>query len=156
MQPASEDIVKNIIAAIDEVILPAIDDKQAASALRAARTLLDHLQKRIPAEAGILLQDNADAAQTFESLTEAFASEPACAALRHAPAQSAAAETIAALRDVNLRLQQAANDALLALPNPAAQSAAEGEIRKALRAYLTRRLARERELFFPTFLAPPF
>ncbi len=138
MRPSSRDIIESIIAAIDDTILPAVDDKQAASSLRAARTLLDHLAHRIEGDATMVADDNADAQTTLERL---------------GLAPSLEAATPQALNDA---LQATIDTSLRALPPAGREPPEQAAVRRELRAYLARRHARERDMIIPAFLGVPF
>ena len=59
--------------------------------------------------------------------------------------------------DARNRIYQVAVEALLrGLYEPARRDDVAAACRKLLRGYLDRRRARERELYFPAFLGPPF
>ena len=138
MRPSSRDIIESIIAAIDDTILPAVEDKQAASSLRAARTLLDHLAHRIEGETAMVADDNADALATLARLG------------LDAPAGRTAPQAL------NVALQEAVDSSLRDLPPAGREPPAQAEIRRELRAYLVRRHARERDMIIPSFLGAPF
>ena len=133
MRPSSRALIESIIAAIDDTILPAVEDKQAASSLRAARTLLTHLAVRVELESAMLAADNADAAATLELPDEG----------------GTAAER-------NLEFQRTIDDMLRGMPIAGRESAEQAALRAKLRGYLSRRHARERDMIFPAFLGTPF
>lgn len=137
MRPTSREIIESIVAAIDEVILPAVEEKQAASSLRAARTLLDHLAARVEIDADVLAADNVDAAAVL-----GVAPEPA--------------EGMVALQASNLAYQEAIDRILRALPPPGQEDAEGAATRRRLRKYLGRRHSRERPMIVPAFLGTPF
>ena len=154
MRPTSREIIEGIVAAIDTTILPAVEEKQAASSLRAARTLLVHLAARVDVEGDILIADNADAEETIgEILARDAATFPR---LAHALAARSDDRCLATLQVRNEALQEAVDQTLRALPRAGSEAPPEADARKALRAYLARRHARERDLVFPAFLGTPF
>jgi hypothetical protein len=158
MKPSTREIIENIIKSLDEVVLPVVEDKQAASSLRSARTLLDHLARRVEGDAEMLLADNADARQVLAAIVAQFADQPASAPLVKflAADTEALPGTITELQSRNEAMQHVIDVTLRGLPPAGAEAAVEAAIRAALRGYLDRRLARERDMIFPAFLGPPF
>ena len=151
MQPTSRQLIEGIVAAIDEVILPAVTEKQAASSLRAARTLLEHLAVRSEVEYAELVEDNDDVQAVLGRLGRAAEDVLQPHAASRAPPAS-----LAALQARNDALQAAVEDALRTLPPTGREDAAQAEMRRELRAYLARRRERERSMIFPAFLGTPF
>lgn len=145
MRPSSSEIVTRIRQAIDADVLPHVDHKLAASSLRSARVLLDHLASRLEHEAAFLSEDNADARAVLDKAVsmlggdEAAAIEAATAAVSTDPAEA------------NEDYQRA-----LEIAVAASHRAADKSLHREIRAYLTRRLERERGMFYPAFTAPPF
>ena len=82
MKPSTREIIENIIKSLDEVVLPVVEDKQAASSLRSARTLLDHLARRVEGDADMLLADNADALVVFTTIASRFAGQKAASSIQ--------------------------------------------------------------------------
>ena len=142
MRPTSRELIESIIAAIDTTILPAVEEKQAASSLRAARTLLEHLAVRVETEPEVLAADNQDAAAVLAGLGDV--------------PDAGEGGGVLALRARNAALQSAIDQRLRAMPIAGRESPAQAEVRRVLRDYLARRLARERDMIFPAFLGTPF
>ena len=81
MQPSARALIEAIITSLDEVVMPVVTDKQAASSLRSARTLLDHLARRGEGEADMLSADNADALAVCRAIAARFGGHQAVAAI---------------------------------------------------------------------------
>ena len=158
MKPSTREIIENIIKSLDEVVLPVVEDKQAASSLRSARTLLDHLARRVEGDADMLLADNADALVVFTTIASRFAGQKAASSIQAflSTGGDESAQSIATLQVRNEAMQNVMDLALRGLPPAGAEGADEAAIRAELRAYLGRRLARERDMIFPAFLGTPF
>jgi hypothetical protein len=146
MRPTAIELVSRIRQAIDDTILPKVEDKIAASSLRSARVLLDHLASRLEHEPAFLAADNADAgavlARAIKMLSTADAG-PIRAAVSSAETSDPA--------QANDELQHGVELALAAV-----RRAPSAELHGELKAYLARRLERERPMFFPAFTAAPF
>jgi hypothetical protein len=136
------------------VILPEVSEKQAASSLRASRTLLVHLAERVERETETLLEDNRDAEAMIAEATAAFDAE----AVAPLAALGAGPESIslAALERRNAAIQSAIDTVLRAMPPAGREEQDQAALRKMLRGYLKRRQARERDMIFPAFLETPF
>lgn len=143
MRPTSRDLIESIIAAIDATILPAVAEKQAASSLRAARTLLEHLAVRVEVEPEVLAADNRDAEGVLAGIGERLPDAPTETGVR-------------ALGARNALLQRLVDQRLRAMPIAGRESDEDAAVRAALREYLKRRHARERDMIFPAFLGTPF
>src|SRR5258708_12304830 len=61
MRPTTVELLESIAQALEDQVLPVIQDKWGASTLRSAMQLLRHLALRVPLEAGVLAADNDDA-----------------------------------------------------------------------------------------------
>jgi thioredoxin-like negative regulator of GroEL len=156
MQPSARALIEAIIRSIDEVVIPVVTDKVAASSLRSARTLLDHLARRVDGEADMLRADNADALAVCSAIAARVGHQavPVIAAFLEAgPDESPQGMTPQARNEA---MQKVIDATLRGLPPAGAQTGEAAEIRAMLRDYLDRRLAREREMIFPAFLGPPF
>lgn len=146
MRPTAIELVTRIRQAIDDTILPKVEDKIAASSLRSARVLLDHLAARLEHEPAFLAADNADAHAVLDRAMAAMSTadaEPIRAAVAAAEAGDPA--------QANDDLQHGVELALAAV-----RRAPSAAIHDELKAYLARRLERERPMFFPAFTAAPF
>ena len=60
MRPTSVELLESIAQALEDQVLPLMQDKWGASTLRSAMQLLRHLALRVPFEARILAADNED------------------------------------------------------------------------------------------------
>ena len=60
MRPTSVELLEGIAQALEDQVLPLMQDKWGASTLRSAMQLLRHLALRVPFEARILAADNED------------------------------------------------------------------------------------------------
>jgi hypothetical protein len=120
--------------------------KAAASSLRSARVLLDHLAARLEHEPAFLEADNADAGAVLAKAAEAMSRDDAAPIL--AAIDAAAKSDPAKANDDLQRGVELAVAVVHRTPSP--QAHAE------LKAYFARRLERERPMFFPAFTAAPF
>jgi hypothetical protein len=145
MTPTSKELIQAIIAAIDTTVLPQVEEKQAASSLRAMRTLLEHLAVRVEIEPDVLAADNKDAEDTLRRVGRAL---PA--------ASTSSSASLVNLNNHNNALQALVDSELLTLPAVGSETAEQATTRRELRGYLARRHGREREMVFPAFLGAPF
>jgi hypothetical protein len=158
MRPSSAELITRISEALDATVLPAItDDKWAASVVRSATTLLNHLAKRVEIEAPVLLEDNEDARATLADVENSLGKRAAlqvsikvALALR----DDIPAWNVVALNARNREYQSAVEHILRELYGTT--DAAEQCTREVLLNYLRRRVGRERDLYFPAFMGPPF
>lgn len=162
MRPSSKDLIERIAGQLTDMVLPAVgDDKWAGSVVRSATTLLNHLAARVEREAPFLLADNEDLRATLGALEQTLGSAlpPSLSATLTSALNDAAeipAYDVTALYARNRAYQDLAEKLLRSLHAPARTDAAARDGQTALRAYLARRLERERDLYFPSFIGPPF
>jgi hypothetical protein len=163
MRPTSAELIERIAEALDTTVLPAVaDDKWASSVVRSATTLLAHLAKRVEREAPILLADNEDARTTIETVAADQTLLSSYPALHRSvlevlePTAEVPAFDAVALDARNREYQAVVEQLLRRLHDAAKPDSAEAQIRLSLRAYLKRRMEREKELYFPAFVGPPF
>ena len=159
MRPTTVELLESIAQALEDRVLPVIQDKWGASTLRSAMQLLRHLALRVPLEAGILAADNEDARRILMlvgdrlgQLGETDLAAAAAAALSPRPVGPFDVAGADALNETYLRAVEliiAARDRLRAVDIPP-------QIHQTLVDYLQRRLDRERGMFIPVFLSPPF
>lgn len=159
MRPTSVELLESIAQALEDQVLPVTQDKWGASTLRSAMQLLRHLALRVPLEPRILAADNDDvrgvlalARDRLAQLGETDLAAAAAAALNAGAVDPLDVVAVDALNETYLRAVEtivAARDRLLPLD-------AGHMIHRSLTDYLQRRLERERELFLPVFLSPPF
>ena len=159
MRPTTVELLESIAQALEDRVLPVIQDKWGASTLRSAMQLLRHLALRVPLEAGILAADNEDARRILMlvgdrlgQLGETDLAAAAAAALSPRPVGPFDVTGADALNETYLRAVEliiAARDRLRAVDIPP-------QIHQTLVDYLQRRLDRERGMFIPVFLSPPF
>jgi hypothetical protein len=156
MRPTSPELISAIVESLERQVAPHVEDKWAASALRSATQLLNHLAVRVEREGGVLVEDNQDVRRVLEAVLPRLAAHPDLAG-PHAVAQEALNESEPNLQDrasLDARNEsyQAAVEALLRHAGVRALD----ELHQSLRGYLRRRLQRERALYFPVFTGPPF
>ena len=70
MRPTTVELLESIAQALEDQVLPVIQDKWGASTLRSAMQLLRHLALRVPLEAGILAADNDDARRVLTLVSD--------------------------------------------------------------------------------------
>ncbi len=159
MRPTSVELLESIAQALEDQVLPVMQDKWGASTLRSAMQLLRHLALRVPLEPRILAADNEDvrrvlalARERLTQLGETDLAAAAALALDAGPADPLDVVAVDALNDAYLRAVEtiiAARDRLRPLD-------AGHTIHQSLTDYLQRRLERERDMFLPVFLSAPF
>ena len=159
MRPTTVELLDSIAQALEEQVLPVVQDKWGASTLRSAMQLLRHLALRVPLEAGILAADNDDVRRILtlvgDRLSQLGETDLAAAAAAALSARSADPLDVIAADAVNETYQGAvemiiaARDRLRTIDTPP-------QIHQTLVDYLQRRLDRERRMFVPVFLSPPF
>ena len=159
MRPTTVELLDSIAQALEEQVLPVVQDKWGASTLRSAMQLLRHLALRVPLEAGILAADNDDVRRILtlvgDRLSQLGETELAAAAAAALSARSVDPLDVIAADAVNETYQGAvemiiaARDRLRTIDTPP-------QIHQTLVDYLQRRLDRERRMFVPVFLSPPF
>jgi hypothetical protein len=159
MRPTTVELLDSIAQALEEQVLPVIPDKWGASTLRSAMQLLRHLALRVPLEAGILAADNDDVRRILtlvgDRLSQLGETDLAAAAAAALSARSVDPLDVIAADAVNETYQGAvemiiaARDRLRTIDTPP-------QIHQTLVDYLQRRLDRERRMFVPVFLSPPF
>jgi hypothetical protein len=159
MRPTTVELLESIAQALEDQVLPVVQDKWGASTLRSAMQLLRHLALRVPLEAGILAADNDDArriltlvSDRLRQLGETDLGAIAAAALNARsvdPLDVIAADALNEIYQRAIETIVAARDRLRAIDTPP-------QIHRTLVDYLQRRLDRERGMFVPVFLSPPF
>jgi hypothetical protein len=159
MRPTTVELLESIAQALEDQVLPVVQDRWGASTLRSAMQLLRHLALRVPLEAGILAADNDDArriltlaSDRLRQLGETDLAAAAAAALSARSVDPLDVVAADALNEAYLRAVEtiiAARDRLRAIDTPP-------QIHQTLVDYLQRRLDRERGMFVPVFLSPPF
>jgi hypothetical protein len=159
MRPTTVELLESIAQALEDQVLPVVQDKWGASTLRSAMQLLRHLALRVPLEAGILGADNDDArriltlvSDRLRQLGETDLGAIAAAALSARsvdPLDVTAADALNEIYQRAIETIVAARDRLRAIDTPP-------QIHRTLVDYLQRRLDRERGMFVPVFLSPPF
>ena len=159
MRPTTVELLESIAQALEDHVLPVIQDKWGASTLRSAMQLLHHLALRVPLEAGILAADNDDVRRILtlvgdrlSKLGETDLAAAAAAALSaHSvdPLDVVAADALNETYQGAVEMIIAARDRLRTIDIPP-------QIHQTLVDYLQRRLDRERGMFVPVFLSPPF
>jgi hypothetical protein len=159
MRPTTVELLDSIAQALEEQVLPVVQDKWGASTLRSAMQLLRHLALRVPLEAGILAADNDDVRRILtlvgDRLSQLGETDLAAAAAAALSAHSVDPLDVIAADAVNETYQGAvemiiaARDRLRTIDTPP-------QIHRTLVDYLQRRLDRERRMFVPVFLSPPF
>jgi hypothetical protein len=159
VRPTSAELLESIAQALEDQVLPVIQDKWGASTLRSAMQLLRHLALRVPLEPRVLAADNDDVRRILtlahDRLTQLGETDlAAAAAVALSPRSVDPLDVVAAdaQNETYLRVVEAivaARDRLRALDVPPT-------IHQSLVDYLQRRLERERAMFLPVFLSPPF
>jgi hypothetical protein len=159
MRPSNAELLDSIAQALEDQVGPLLQDKWAASTLRSAVQLLRHVAIRGVREPGLLAEDRADVRSVLEAVRARLAGaglpeleHAVNAALGVAACEPADAAAAAGCDDAC----QVAVERVIAARAAVRQATGGVEIETLLSAYLGRRLARERELYLPVFLGPPF
>ena len=159
MRPTTVELLESIARALENQVLPVVQDKWGASTVRSALQLLRHLALRVPLEARFLAADTDDARRTLTFVQEALRS---CGQAELAGA-AAAALAVGAPDPLDVAAADGHNEAylravetIIAARDRLRAAHAPPQIHQALTEYLQRRLEREREMFIPVFLSPPF
>lgn len=162
MRPTSRFLIESIAEALETSVLPVIpaDDKWSASTVRSAVTLLGHLAKRVELEGGILAADNDDARAVLADIAPQMRLGQDIALTADIQAALGLAEPspydVPAMDARNTRYQALFDRLLRDQYGGAWQDDGSQPVRAAIRAYLKRRMARERDMYFPEFTGPPF
>jgi hypothetical protein len=161
MQPTARTLIDRIADALDETVLPSLSqDKWSASTVRSAVTLLRHLAKRVELEAAVIAADTADAHTVLTGLLprirpgEDAELKAKIAAILAEPAPPSF--DTPALDAQNTRYQAVFEQLLRDQYDGGWTNEQAQPVRGAIRAYLRRRLARERDMYMPEFSGPPF
>jgi len=159
MRPTSVELLESIAQALEDQVLPVMQDKWGASTLRSAMQLLRHLALRVPFEARILAADNEDVRRVLtlvhDELTQIGESDLASTAAAALGARAADPLDVIAT-DAQNETYLRAVEAIVAARDRLRARGAPPRIHAALVEYLQRRLERERGMFLPVFLSPPF
>ena len=159
MRPTSVELLEGIAQALEDQVLPLMQDKWGASTLRSAMQLLRHLALRVPLEARILAADNEDVRGVLtlvhDELTRIGESDLASSAAAALGARAADPLDVIAT-DAQNETYLHAVEAIVAARDRLRARGAPPQIHAALVEYLQRRLERERGMFLPVFLSPPF
>jgi cell division septum initiation protein DivIVA len=159
MRPTSVELLEGIAQALEDQVLPLMQDKWGASTLRSAMQLLRHLALRVPFEARILAADNEDVRRVLtlvhDQLTQIGESDLASSAAAALGARAADPLDVIAT-DAQNETYLRAVEAIVAARDRLRARGASPQIHAALVEYLQRRLERERGMFLPVFLSPPF
>jgi hypothetical protein len=164
MRPNSRQLIESVDWALQNKVLPTVEDKWAASALRSSHCLLQHLAVRVDLEGQLLHDDNADLrsvlAEVADLLVTSGGAQGAEVGAQVADGleplwrEPGAYPTVASLSEENIALRELVDTVLLAATGGFA--AADAQVRAALDAYVRRRLQRDQPLFIPAFLASTF
>jgi len=159
MRPTTVELLESIAQALEDHVLPVMQDKWGASTLRSAMQLLHHLALRVPLEAGILAADNDDVRRILtlvgDRLSELGETDLAAAAAAALSARSVDPLDVIAADALNENYQGAV-EMIIAARDRLRTIDTAPQIHQTLVDYLQRRLARERGMFVPVFLSPPF
>jgi hypothetical protein len=158
MRPTTPELITAIVAALESQVAPHVADKWAASALRSATQLLNHIALRSEGGAPVLGEDNLDVREVLETLLPRLALHAGLSDARDAVSNALAepdpdARNTSGL-DARNETYQAAVEKLLG--HAEVRALDDGAVLRSLREYLRRRLKREHPLYFPVFTSPPF
>lgn len=159
MRPTTPELLSGIARALESQVLPKLEDKWAASTVRSAIQLLDHLERRVELEPGLLAieHDELDAlfAQIIGTLREAnWAGLPALLEFGAAGPATVSQDLAGLAARDEARL--AILETLVARRVEIARATGSDELHKGIIAYLLRRIGREKPMILPVLLGPPF
>ena len=158
MRPTTPELISAIVASLERQVAQHITDKWAASALRSAAQLLNHIALRTQGEAQVLEADNLDVRQVLATVLARLEAHAEFSAARRAvegvlAGPESGAPTAGGPEDRNESYQALVE---MLLNHAAIRVLEQGAVHRILRDYLRRRLKREYSLYFPVFTSPPF
>ena len=160
MRPTTRELIDSIVTALERQVAPTVQDKWASSVLRSTTQLLNHISARTEDGGRVLIEDNLDVRQVLEAIAPRLAGKPGAAqlytAIEIALGMTDAAPHDTVALDARNEAYQAAVEQLVRHRDLVRQASGGAAIHDELRAYLKRRLQRERHLYFPVFTGPPF
>jgi CheY-like chemotaxis protein len=160
MRPTTRELIDAIVTALEQEVAPLVQDKWAASVLRSATQLLNHLSLRVEDGARVLIEDNKDVRYVLETVYRSLSVNADTASLRAAVEEALKAtesphHDVAAL-DARNEAYLVAVETLLKHRSLVRQATGGTSVQEQLREYMRRRLKREHHLYFPVFTGPPF
>jgi len=158
MRPTAPELMAAIVESLERQVAPNLQDKWAASALRSATQLLNHLAIRIEREGRVLVEDNRDVRHVLEAALPRLAAQAEFFDLR-AVVEKALSDPEPSLQDtagLDARNEIYQTAVELLLRRPGMRTLDGSSVYESLRDYLHRRLQREYPLYFPVFTHPPF
>jgi hypothetical protein len=158
MRPGSGELLDAIADALDRQVLPAVEDRWAASTLRSAVQLLRHLALRVECEPQLLPQQAAALRKTLR-VVEPMLTAPGLSDLRAGinsalQRPSAPTQDLVAL-DVEIDSLQRAAEAVIAARDRVLAATGAPTIHNLLISCCTERLAAEASLITPFQSTPP-
>lgn len=156
MMPTTQQMLAAVQLALQEHVVPKIDDQWAQSALRSVDVILNHLQARVPVEGIILHEDNRELVALLTTARDRLShDEPVLAAfLADAPGLLDGYARVDALQALNHRGREAV-DTLLHVCHARKGETAADAVHADLRAWLLKHADREGGFFFPTYVGRP-
>jgi hypothetical protein len=151
-------LIEAIAEALDGHVLPAVaKDQWSASTVRSAVTILRHLAKRVELEGGILAEDTADAQAVLTALLPGVKDAGLKAEVDAVLGAAEPSPHDTAAMDAHNTRYQHVFDLILRQDYAGAWTTEAAQpVRGAIRAYLRRRMAREKVMYIPEFSGPPF
>jgi len=156
MMPTTQQMLAAIQLALQEHVVPKIDDQWAQSALRSVDVILNHLQARVPVEGPMLHEDSNELVSLLGTVAVRLGESDAAldAFLAEAPGLLEGYARVDALQALNHRGREIV-DALLVRCHERKGEAAHDAVLADLRAYVLRHADRESGFFFPTYVGRP-
>jgi hypothetical protein len=158
VRPSADELLNAIAEQLGTQVLPAVQDKWAASTVRSAMQLLRHLALRVAQEPRLLAVEAQDLGNVLTQAAEHL--QHASQTALHATVQAALALPVPAGHDIEA--QTARDEAwlgvveqLIAARDALCATTGSSVMHDALVAYLERRLLRERDLIAPFINSPP-
>lgn len=156
MMPTSAQMLAAMQLALNEHVVPQVQDQWAQSALRSIDAILNHLQARVPVEGPMLHADTTELVALLRDgqarlglpgdAIAAFAAEADALLATYAPVE--------ALQALNHRGRALLEDLLIACQARKGEAVADA-VHADLRAYLLRHADRESAFFFPVYVGRP-
>ncbi len=156
MMPTTQQMLAAMQLALQEHVVPKIDDQWAQSALRSVDVILNHLQARVPVEGSMLHEDTSELVVLLGAAAEWLDDRDAVlnAFLTEAAAMLSGYARVDALQALNHRGREIV-DTLLVRCHEHKGDTAHDAVLADLKAYVLRHADRESGFFFPTYVGRP-
>lgn len=156
MMPTSGQMLAAMQLALNEHVVPQVQDQWAQSALRSIDAILNHLQARVPVEGPMLHVDTQELEDLLTAASAAlgYASPALDAFLAEATEMLAGYAAVDVLQALNHRGREALEGLLLHCQSRKGDAKADS-VHADLRGWLLRHADRESAFFFPVYVGRP-